>query len=232
MVARTCPDKTHFDEWDLRGLEEMAKEQFAVAVDLSQIQDLSREELENRVFAAVDAMLKQKEQQFTKDAFFGVTRIIYLQTIDTLWKEHLRDMDHLREGISLRGYAQKDPKQEYKKEGFNLFANMMATIGADVLQKACRVVITSETEDQYNERLQAQRERQRRTMQVGGPAQTAAPAAPAAPGAAPRAARPAPAPVQQTVRRETPKVGPNEPCPCGSGKKYKKCHGMRDAAAT
>jgi preprotein translocase subunit SecA len=240
MVARACPEKAHFDEWDIDGLVEMAKEQFAVTVDLATLQELTREELENRVFVAVDTMLKGKETQFGKDPFFGVSRIIYLQTIDALWKEHLRDMDHLREGISLRSYAQKDPKQEYKKEGFNLFAGMMASIGADVLQKVCRVVITAETEEAYNSRLQAQREKQRRLMQLGGgdgapvgAAAVAAAATQAAAGtAAPRAARPAPAPVQQTVRREAPKVGPNEPCPCGSGKKYKKCHGLADAAAT
>src|SRR5262245_43508053 len=123
-----------------------------------------------------------------------------------------------------------------------MFANMMATIGADVLQKACRIVITSETEEQYNARLMAQRERQRRAMQLGGGEGAPAPmpmaaqgsasgSAPAAKAAA-AATRPQQAPVQQTVRRETPKVGPNEPCPCGSGKKYKKCHGLQDATAS
>jgi preprotein translocase subunit SecA len=120
-------------------------------------------------------------------------------------------MDQLREGVSLRGYAQKDPKQEYKKEGYNLFANMMATIGGTVLQKVFRVIVSSETEEEYEARLHARREQQKRLMRLG----------PAKPG--PGAAK------QQTVKRETKKVRPNEPCPCGSGKKYKKCCMLKES---
>ncbi len=212
MVARACPRKTHFDEWDIGGLEEMVREQFANEIKLDNLDDISREELENRIFDGIERVLAAKEEMYGKDAFYGITRVIYLQTIDGLWKEHLREMDQLREGISLRGYAQKDPKQEYKKEGYNLFAGMMDTIGADVMQKAFRVVITTETEEEYEGRLAAQRERQKRLMRLGGGG---------APAAAGKGGRPQ---KQETVRREQPKVGPNEPCPCGSGKKYKKCH--------
>ncbi len=207
IVDRTCGDKKNFEDWDLSSLEEMVREQFALDFSLGEVQDLTREELENKIFAAVEAGLKAKEELYSPEAYYGVARIIYLQTIDMLWKDHLREMDQLREGVSLRGYAQKDPKQEYKKEGFNLFANMMATIGQDVMQKITRVVITARTEDDYEQRLQAQRERQQKLMRLG----------PAKDG-----------PKPETVRREGRKVGPNEPCPCGSGKKYKKCHGAKD----
>ena len=229
MVKRACPERANMDEWDLKGLEEMVRELFGIEVDvLHRNSDVSREELENNIYAAVEKALVEREERFTPDAFYHVSRIIYLQTIDNLWKDHLREMDQLREGISLRGYAQKDPKQEYKKEGFNLFANMMGTIAADVLQKVCRVVITSETEEDYQERLQSQRERQAALMKTGnGPA-------PAAPGAKQQAAGEGGAPEedeaskQETVRRTGAKVGRNDPCPCGSGKKYKKCCMAKD----
>jgi len=208
MVGRACPERTHFDEWDLNGLEEMARELFAVKATLTGIDEVTREELENRIYDAVDKGLKDKEALYTPEAFYGVARIIYLQTIDTLGKEHLREMDQLREGIGLRGYAQKDPKQEYKKEGYELFARTMSTIGVDVLTKVFRVVISRETEEDYEARLEAQRQRQQNLMKLGP--------------AAPKGAK------GETVRRSGAKVRPNDPCPCGSGKKYKKCHMMSD----
>lgn len=222
LVARTCPEKEHFDKWDLPGLTEMVKEQFGVNVDLSKTSDVNRHAIEEHVYLDVEKLFKEREQTYTPEAFLGVARIIYLQTIDQLWKEHLREMDHLREGINLRGYAQKDPKQEYKKEGYNLFANTMATIAADILQKIARVVVTRETEEDYQERLKARREQQQRLMRTGAPA---APSPMAAQGPTPQTKPAAPA-KQETVRRDGDKVRPNDPCPCGSGKKYKKCHMM------
>jgi preprotein translocase subunit SecA len=210
-VARACPERTHYDEWDMGMLEEMIREQFATEFQLPSMDDLSREELENKVYDAIEKSIAQKEELYTSEAFYGVARVIYLQTIDALWKDHLREMDQLRDGVSLRGYAQKDPKQEYKKEGFNLFSNMMATIGADVLQKVFRVVITAQTEEDYEQRLQRQREKQAKLMRLGP--------------AAKKGAKP------ETVRREGKKVRPNEPCPCGSGKKYKKCCMRRQQTA-
>ena len=243
MVERVVGDKKHPEDWDTHSLEEMTKELFAVTIELGKLTDLTREELENRVYAGVETAVKQREATYGKDAFYGVARIIYLQAIDALWKDHLREMDQLREGISLRGYAQKDPKQEYKKEGYNFFANMMAAIGGDVMQKIFRIVITTETEEDYQARLQAQRDRQRQLMRLGpqggrgkeaaagmGAGMGAGGGAGAAAGAQGGAGfGPGPMPggqpqKPQTVRRDQAKVGPNEPCPCGSGKKFKKCH--------
>lgn len=256
MVGRACPERTTPDAWELDSLIEVTREQFGINVDLDNLPAITREELENRIYDHVAALIKEKEEAFTPEAFFHVGRIIYLQTIDNLWKEHLREMDQLREGISLRGYAQKDPKQEYKKEGFNLFAATMATIGADVLQKVSRVVITSETEESYQARLQAQREKQAKLMREEAPAATPLKAAAVAPASAPAAAvaapmhhhrgtapglprgqapvamEPKPEPKHEPVRRSEAKVGPNEPCPCGSGLKYKKCHMLTGQAAT
>ena len=233
MVHRACPERTSIDTWDLHGLQEMAREQFALEPDAHLLEgvDVSREELENRLFDAVEKSLKEREARFGNDAFYHVGRIIYLQTIDSLWKDHLREMDQLREGISLRGYAQKDPKQEYKKEGYNLFANTMVTISADVLQKVFRVVITSETQEEYQERLQAQRERQQKLMRLEAPSNPEVPPSVANPrSSAPSAAPAGGAPVHEPHRRSTAKIGRNDPCPCGSGKKYKKCHMTEDAS--
>src|SRR5690606_26552879 len=148
-VDKFCPPKSHLEDWDLDSLTESMQEIFDVRLDLSNLEDTTREGLENAVYAQLEARLVAKEAEYTPEALYGVARVIYLQAIDKAWKEHPREMDHLREGIGLRGYAQKDPKQEYKKEGYNLFASMMATVGTDVLQKVFRVHITAETEDQY-----------------------------------------------------------------------------------
>jgi preprotein translocase subunit SecA len=228
MVDRIAGEKKHPEEWDTKSLEEMVREQFGAGVDLSVLEALTRQELETKIYDVVAAMLDEREKLYTPEAFWHVSRIIYLQTIDALWKDHLREMDQLREGISLRGYAQKDPKQEYKKEGFNLFASMHGAITGDVLTKVSRIVITQETEEDYQKRLEAQREKQKRLMQARQPSVSAQQGASAAPGGAGKMGAPG---KPETVRRDQPKVGPNEPCPCGSGKKYKKCHMLSDERA-
>ena len=194
IVARTCPEKTNVDQWKIDELEIMLKEQFNVDLKLGEIKDVARAIIEETIFTEVEKVLLAKETEYGADSYYGVSRIIYLQTIDQLWKEHLRDMDQLREGISLRGYAQKDPKQEYKKEGYNLFVQMMSIVTADVLQKTFRVVITQETEDEYQSRLERQRDRQRQLMQSRTTSTQALPgqAAPAAANGAP-----APAPIEE-----------------------------------
>ena len=204
IVARMCPAKSHIEDWDLDGLEEFFREQFDLHADLKNLDDIAQEDLENRLFAGIEKGIANKIELYQEEPFLTISRIIYLQTIDNLWKDHLREMDHLREGISLRGYAQKDPKQEYKKEGFNLFANMMAGIGGDVLQKVFRVVITHTTEEDYQARLEARRQREAQQMRMGAPSKEK----------------------PKTVRRTEKKVGRNDPCPCGSGKKFKKCCGL------
>ena len=167
LVDKCCPPKTHFDEWNLDLLEELLKDKFDIKMDLGELVDINREEIQTRLYYDnFMKMIEQKVADYTDEGFFGVARVIYLQTIDALWKGHLRAMDHLREGISLRGYAQKDPKQEYKKEGYNLFASMMASIDDEVLYKVSRVVITTETQEDYEARLEARRAKQLRDQQL------------------------------------------------------------------
>ena len=126
-------------------------------------------------------------------------KVIMLQSIDTQWKENLLAMDHLREGIGLRGYGQKDPVREYQKEGYDMFMDMISRIKVDTVEKLCMVQVRREEEVEQIE------EKQKKNYILSRGEDTAAPT---------------------TVKREAAKVGRNDPCPCGSGKKYKKCCGQ------
>jgi len=140
---------------------------------------------------------------------------LYLQAIDQLWKDHLLSMDHLRQGIGLRSYGQKDPKQEYKKEGYEMFVQMTWRVKSAVVGQILRLQLVRQ---ESAEEIEAKRMAlQRRALQ--GITQTHAEAGGGDDEGAPK-------PKQETVVRTQPKVGRNDPCPCGSGKKYKKCHGI------
>ena len=142
----------------------------------------------------------QREAEFTEPVMRQIEKIVMLQTLDALWKDHLLAMDHLKEGIGLRGYAQVNPLVEYQKEGFTMFEALMAVMQQDVVEKVYSVQVQRQ---QDVEQIQ-QPKPQRVVMSHGGETEAAA-AAPA--------------------KREADKVGRNDPCPCGSGKKYKRCHG-------
>jgi preprotein translocase subunit SecA len=140
--------------------------------------------------------------------------------LDNGWKEHLSSMDYLRQGIYLRGYAQKQPKQEFKREAFELFQLMLERIKHEIIQLLARVRVRNEDEVQALEQQQ-QRQAQARQLQFQHAEAGGLAAAEAEPAAEPQA------PIVQTpVHRDAPKVGRNDPCPCGSGKKYKHCHGQ------
>jgi preprotein translocase subunit SecA len=149
-----------------------------------------------------------------------IEKQIMLQVLDTLWKEHLATMDHLRQGIHLRAYAQKNPKQEYKRESFALFQELLSSLKYEVIKFLSHVQIQRQDEAALIE--QQRREAAERERLAFEHAQASGMSAgPAEDGQEPQ---PAAAP-QQPFTREQPKVGRNEPCPCGSGKKYKQCHG-------
>ncbi|HQP28913.1 MAG TPA: SEC-C metal-binding domain-containing protein, partial [Syntrophales bacterium] len=143
-------------------------------------------------------LLQAKQREFGKPLMEYLMRMIMLHAIDAQWKDHLLGMDHLKEGIGLRGYGQKDPAREYQKEGYDMFMDMVWRIKEDTLQKLCMVQIRREEE------VEEMRERQRQDYIMSRGEDT---------------------PASQTVRREEKKIGRNDPCPCGSGKKYKKCCG-------
>jgi preprotein translocase subunit SecA len=146
----------------------------------------------------VKTLLHDKEQNFGKELMDYLLKVIMLQSIDTHWKEHLLAMDHLKEGIGLRGYGQKDPVREYQREGYEMFMEMISMIKMDTLEKLCLVKI------QREEEVEEIRQQQKQDYILS---------------------RGEDVPASQTVKREGQKVGRNDPCPCGSGKKYKKCCG-------
>jgi len=168
-----------------------------------------------------------KEQRLSPELMRHVEKVLMLQTIDTLWKDHLLSMDHLREGIGLRGYAQKDPIVEYKREGFEMFEEMMNTFTADVLQKLYRVEVAEDKPVAMMAPRPQVMTMSRNFPQEQRPAQAAPAAAMAGGGGGPpfRAQPQAQTQVTGTVQNQGPKIGRNDPCFCGSGKKYKKCHG-------
>jgi preprotein translocase subunit SecA len=223
MVEAACPAR--MADWDLDALSAQVKEQFGVDMKFAspggRAQD-AREAIKEQVFAVVEKAYLRKEEELGKDAE-GVSvlrryeQYLYLQAIDQLWKDHLLSMDHLRQGIGLRSYGQKDPKQEYKKEGYEMFVQMTWRVKSAVIGQILRLQLVKQ---ESAEEIEAKRlALQRRAMQRITESHAAA-------GDGDEGA---PKPKQETVVRQQPKVGRNDPCPCGSGKKYKKCHGQAEA---
>jgi preprotein translocase subunit SecA len=224
-IDDACPPNTHSDEWDFDKLHAALTEIFNHKFKLTQ-KVADSQELAEQVWKQVEELLRKREDDLTTPFFLYFARHFFLEEIDEKWIDHLKAMEHLREGIGLRGYGQKDPKQEYKKEGFALFSEMMDNVVRNVGQKLYRVQIAREEPEELPEFKHKQR--QMVAIHVGD-GQAGAGAGDAAAGAGAQARGGAAASgepqKQQTVRRAEPKVGRNDPCPCGSGKKYKKCHG-------
>jgi preprotein translocase subunit SecA len=212
------------EQWDIPGLEKQLSAEFAANLPLSQWleednqlhEEALREKICNEIQAAYDAKSEAVGPGMRK-----IEKQIMLQVLDTLWKEHLSTMDHLRQGIHLRAYAQKNPKQEFKRESFELFEQLLGNLKNEVVKFLSHVQIQRPDEAQQIEQQRrevAEREKLAfQHAQASGLAITGEGDDPA------QGQQPAPTP--QTFTREQPKVGRNEPCPCGSGKKYKQCHG-------
>ncbi len=228
--------------WRLDDLRDVLAREFGYEADLSgwleQDRSLSDEDMLRRIIQQLTDAYIEKRRQAGDESLDHFEKAIMLQVLDTLWREHLAAMDYLRKGIHLRGYAQKDPKQEYKREAFAMFSELLERYKQEVVSIVCKVKIQQPEDVQRVE--QARREREMHfehaeaasalsgdsAVAPGAEAPPAAAAATAAPQrlrAAPQQRRPAPKPV--TFQRNERKVGRNEPCPCGSGKKYKQCHG-------
>ena len=155
-----------------------------------------------------------------------VFRHFYLEEIDRQWVDHLTNMEHLRDGIGLRGYGQRDPKQEYKKEGYDVFITMMAATSSNVCTKLFKVQVRKENDIERMEREDAEKHAaQQRAMQMRHGGELAGRRGGAGGGAASLGATPAAGAGAAPASRGTPKIGRNDPCPCGSGQKFKKCHG-------
>ncbi len=218
------------EQWDVAGLEHALEHELGAKLPVQQWLDeddeLHEETLREKILHHFVDDYKNKEAQAGSETLRHFEKAVMLQVLDNLWKEHLAAMDYLRQGIHLRGYAQKNPKQEYKREAFELFSHLLERLKQDVIGILCRVQINAAEADM--QAMEAQQQRQPE-MEFSHPqaaaVATGAPAPAAAPPAGQFVPRPEPQGEQQPFVREGRKVGRNEPCPCGSGKKYKQCHG-------
>jgi preprotein translocase subunit SecA len=294
MVERACPPKKHWEDWDVKGLMAAYKEQFGLEADEKVTRQTDSMEIATILYTEAEAELKKKEQEFSSTQFLRLFRTLFLQEIDKQWLEHLSHMDHLRDGIGLRGYGQRDPKKEYKREGYDLFVQTLQNTKASVVEKLFGVQRLTEREVAEAEAqrrrqvearqqaiqaqhpgeppaaqqpqevgqqpqprvmiaarhsavaqqaaLQAQARRLAAMQQPQRPPQQAPQQAQSAQAqiadmqqrarqAAEAAARARAAQQVPQVRREAPKIGRNDPCHCGSGKKYKNCHMKDDLSA-
>ncbi|MCP4009650.1 MAG: preprotein translocase subunit SecA [Proteobacteria bacterium] len=229
IMASHIPHQSQESQWDVKGLEEALQVEYGlpmpVADWLAEDDDLHEETLRQKIEAEYRAAYQLKEDQAGAEAMRHLEKSVMLQVLDERWKEHLANMDHLRQGIGLRGYAQKDPKQEYKREAFALFESLLETVKYEIVGLLSKVQFRSE-----EELAQMEAERERQQMQFEHPTLNAESAADTAGQYAPRDAQQKPAePVvkgaDETYVRQGQKIGRNDPCPCGSGLKYKKCHG-------
>jgi preprotein translocase subunit SecA len=194
--------------WDVAGLEERLKGDFMLDMPvqkwLDEDEKLFEETLRERIAEKVDAAYQAKEDMVGPDVLRQFEKAVMLQNLDSHWKEHLAAMDHLRQGIGLRGYAQKNPKQEYKRESFELFSEMLENLKVEVIAILSKVQVKAESDVEAVEEQRRQADDTPKNFEHESPNQEAQP---------------------QTAARQGPKVGRNDPCPCGSGKKYKQCHG-------
>lgn len=216
------PPQSMAEQWDIPGLESVLYSDFALKLPIQQWLDeddkLYEETLRERILAELLAAYNEKETQASAEALRTFEKQILLRVLDDLWKDHLSTMDHLRHGIHLRGYAQKNPKQEYKRESFALFQELLESIKRDTIRVLSHVQVRREDPAEEEARLRREAEALAERMQFQH-ADASALAAETNDEEGEVAVAAAP------VRAE-PKVGRNEPCPCGSGKKYKHCHGQ------
>ncbi|MEN6490343.1 MAG: preprotein translocase subunit SecA [Smithella sp.] len=186
-------EKKHSEEWNLKGLDEAILKQFNLKLNIMNSSEItSVDAIREHIKQKVQELLRAKEQNFGKELMDYLLKVIMLQSIDSHWKEHLLSMDHLKEGIGLRGYGQKDPVREYQREGYEMFMEMISQMKKDTLEKLCLVQV------QREEEVEEIRHKQKQDYILS---------------------RGEDVPDVQTVKREGHKVGRNDPCPCGSGKK-------------
>ncbi|MBP6608166.1 MAG: preprotein translocase subunit SecA [Deltaproteobacteria bacterium] len=235
IVVEYCPEDKTPDDWDIPALQLALKDQFGIAVSLADV-NLEVGSLADRGWEQIEKHTEARETELGL-AFLYFARHFWLEEIDSQWIDHLKGMDHLREGIGLRGYGQKDPKQEYKKEGYNMFMQMTDTISQNVAKKLFLVRLDQQAavetpEQEAEQKLPEFKHKARRVVLQHQSSATSGAADEKSTRDTSRDDQPeveGDQTKQKAPRREEPKVGRNEPCPCGSGKKYKKCHGASAA---
>jgi preprotein translocase subunit SecA len=222
LVAQHIPPQSLIEQWDIGGLELSLQNEFASVQTLGRWLEaddgLDEEGLAARVLAQIEEEYGAKEGRWREASIDMrlVEKQIMLQILDQRWKEHLASMDQLRQGIHLRAYAQKQPKQEFKRESFELFQDLLQNIKFDVVRMLSRMQIENPKEIETQERLRRAEAAQKMSFQHSQASAGSDQGVPQPKGAA----------KAETFVREERKVGRNEPCPCGSGKKYKQCHGQ------
>ena len=235
-VETFAPAEADLEQWDLEALRRDVEDAFAVDTSNVEFSGKTADEIRDELWSTIQGSYTEKEQVVGGEILQRVERDIMLQVVDQQWKDHLYSLDHLKEGIGLRGYGQRDPLVEYKKESFQMFQAMKERVDQEIVSYLWRLrpVVSEEPRP-------VRQAPPRQSLILNNPAEQA-PAfgeppsffgAPpqAAPLALPQGRAPQPARVGgddaevKTVRNDGPKVGRNDPCPCGSGKKYKKCHG-------
>ena len=213
IINAYVPPQSIEEQWDLPGLEEAIEGDFGVNTDvrgwLKEDSSLHEESLREKILDVIADSYKEKENEFGAETMRQIEKHIMLQVLDTQWKEHLAMMDQLRQGIHLRGYAQKNPKQEYKRESFEMFTEMLERIKHEVVTVLSRVQVRN---DEELEAIEAQRRQSSGDIEYQHEDASAMGTTEAEEEHTP-------------FVRDEKKVGRNEPCPCGSGKKYKQCHG-------
>ncbi|WP_345888888.1 preprotein translocase subunit SecA [Shewanella algae] len=218
VIEQYIPPQSVEELWDVPGLEQRLKQEFVLDLPLQEWldkeEDLHEETLRERIIESWLKAYEAKEQMVGPEVLRQFEKAVMLQTLDGLWKEHLAAMDHLRQGIHLRGYAQKNPKQEYKRESFELFQQMLESLKHDVISILSKVQVQAQSDvdemeaRRREEEARIQHQYQHATSEALNETEHDAEVAAHTP-----------------VVRDGEKVGRNDPCPCGSGKKYKQCHG-------
>ena len=237
QVERFAGKQVDVEEWDIEALNREVNRIFDVEpaqLDALNLDDMNADDIGDALWSAIKANYEAKEKLVGSDLLRRVERDIMLQIVDQQWKDHLYSLDHLKEGIGLRGYGQRDPLVEYKRESFDLFTDMKQRVEEEMVRYVNHLRPVMSEEAPAAPRPVARRAHSQMSLNKAEAASafgTARAAAPAAMAEASGRQGPVPArtggdDVIKTVRREEPKVGRNDPCPCGSGKKYKKCHGQ------
>jgi len=207
IAAEFVEQKILSEDWDWQGINEVLQGIIGVAPEWDEAdkQDLDYDRFVDKLKQIAQRAYEEQEERIGVEGMRYLERVIFLQMVDTYWKEHLLNMDHLKEGIGLRGYGQKNPLNEYKREGFEMFAIMIETVKQKTLSTLFKIKIASEEEVDREALEKRKRQQSEMRLSRGGEGSGEA--------------------QQQPMKREGEKIGRNAPCPCGSGKKYKKCHG-------
>ena len=220
-ISTFIPPQSMPEQWDVKGLELHLEAEFALRLPLQEWLDddpqLFEDSLREKILAELTQLYREKEAHVGENTIRQFEKQVLLQVLDTRWKEHLAAMDHLRQGIHLRGYAQKNPKQEYKRESFELFQEMLGNIKHDAIRILSHVQVQQEAdvEEMERRRRETEAEQAYQYQHAGSSAMASETDSENTP----------PDDATQPFVRDGRKVGRNEPCPCGSGKKFKQCHG-------